>query len=202
MLATVFSIIIAMTSCNKENIKVNEVLIKQQDSIGSLFNVFTFVDFDIDTCVGGEDMKIVRPEEERFLIGRMRLKDLIHFIPVHTKKYGGGMVLAMRDDRDIDSNSNVLSATIGTLVNTNYQPAWYDRLHGHVLTHYNDSSFVTTNDVIDLNNPPLNCIRTPDINIAFSFIISSFLAKKDVYVERMPDGWYLFNGYCKKNNEE
>jgi hypothetical protein len=112
------------------------------------------------------------------------------------------MVLAMRDDRDIDSNSNVLSARIGTLVDTNYQPAWYDRLHGHILTHYNDSSFVTTNDVIDPNNPPVNCIRTLDVNIAFSFIINSFLEKKDVYIERMPDGWYLYNGYCKKDKEE
>ena len=201
MLATVFSIIIAMTSCNKENIKVNEVLTKQQDSIDSLFNVFNFVDFDIDTCVGGEDMKIVRPEEERFLIGRTTLKVLIHLIPVHTKKYGSGMVLAMRDDRDIDSNSNVLLTLVGTFVNTNLQPAWYDRLHGHILTHYNDSSFVTTVDAIDPNNPLVNCIRTLDINIAYSFIVSSFLAKKDVYIERMPDGWYLFNGYCKKNKE-
>ena len=62
MLATIFSIIIAMTSCNKENIKVNEVLIKQQDSIDSLFNVFNFVGFDIDTFIGKEDMKIVRLE--------------------------------------------------------------------------------------------------------------------------------------------
>jgi hypothetical protein len=203
MLATVFSIIIAMTSCNKENIKVNEVLIKQQDLIDSLFNVFNFVGFNIDTCVEGEDMKIVRPEEERFLISRMRLKDLIYFIPVHTKKYGCGMVLAMRDDRDrdIDSNSNVLSTLVGTNINTNHHPEWYDRLHVHILDHYNDSTFVTTNDAIDPNNPPVNCIRTLDINIAFSFIISSFSAKKDVYVERMPDGWYLFNGYCKRNKE-
>ena len=195
MLATVFSIIIAMTSCNKEKIKVNEVLIKQQDSIDSLFNVFNFVGFDIDTCVGGEDMKIVRPEEERFLKAKTRLKNLIHLIPIHTKNYGCGMVLAMRDD--IDSNGNVVFTTVGTLVNTNLHPAWYDRLHGHILTHYNDSSFVTTIDAIDPNNPSVNCIRTLDINIAFSFIISSFSAKKDVYVERMPDGWYLIDGTCK-----
>jgi len=197
MLATVFSIIIAMTSCNKENIKVNEVLTKQQDSIGSLFNVFNFVGFDIDTCVGEEDMKIVRPEEERFLIVRTRLKNLIHLIPSQTKKYGLGMVLIMRDDRDIDSNSNVSFTIVGTLVNTNHHPAWYDRLHGHIMSHYEDSTFVTTFDAIDPNNPPVNCIRTLDINIAYSFIVSSFSAKKDVYAERMPDGWYLFNGYCK-----
>jgi len=193
MLATIFSIIIAMTSCNKENIKVNEVLTKQQDSIDSLFNVFNFVDFDIDTCVGGEDMKIVRPEEERFLIARITLKDLIHLIPVHTKKYGLGMVLAMRDDRDIDSNSNVLSTLVGTNIKTNHHSAWYDRLHGYVMDHYNDSTFVTTIDTIDPDSPP-NFICTWDINIAYSFIISSFSVKKDVYVECMPDGWYLCNG--------
>jgi len=202
MFATVFSIIIAMTSCNKENLKVNEVLIKQQDSIDSLFNVFNFVDFDVDTCVEVEDMKIVRLEDERFLIGRTRLKNLIHVIPVHTKKYGCGMVLAMRGDRDIDSNSNVLLVTIDTLVDINHHPAWYDRLHGYIMDYYKDSLIVTIANSIELDNLSVNCIRTLDINIAFSFVISSFSAKKDVYVERMPDGWYLFNGYCKKNNEE
>jgi len=109
------------------------------------------------------------------------------------------MVLAMRDD--IDSNSNVLLTLVGTLVNTNHHPAWYDRLHGYIMDYYKDSLIVTIIDTIELDNPSVSCICTLDINIAYSFIVSSFFAKKDVYVERMPDGWYLCNGYCRKNKE-
>ena len=195
MLTTIFLTIIAMFSCNKEDIKVNEVPTKQHDLINIPFNISNFNSFHFDAYVEDEDVKIVKPEEEPFLTGRINLKDLIPLIPTATKYFGCGVVLAMRDNRD-DYVSFII---IGNLMGTDIRPAWYDRLHGHILTHYNDSSFVTTIDAIDPDNPPVNCIRTLDINIAFSFIISSFSAKKDVYIEHMSDGWYLFNGYCKKN---
>lgn len=167
MLATVFLIAIAMTFCNKENMNVNEVLIKQQDTIDNSFKIFNFVGFDIDSCAECEDIKIVRPEEERFLKGGTNLESLIHFIPLMTKDYGSGIVLAVRDDRD----GYVLFTRVGANI---IHPAWYDRLHGYIMDHYSDSSFATTIDTIDTDNPFVNCICTFDINIAYSFIISSF----------------------------